>query len=86
MALRVAIRGFESEITRTLMWYRSSSRVILLKLECDTARVRVWCRSGSRVLALVHTLNCDVALNLYRMYIHIISFSTMLFSYKAMNL
>ena len=66
MGLRVAIRGLESEITQTLVWYRSSSRVILLELECGTARARVWCRSGSHVLALVHTRNCDVTLNLYR--------------------
>ena len=71
MALRVAIRGLESEITRTLVWYHSSSCVILLELECGTAGARVWCRSGSRVLALVHARNCDVAFNLYRIYIYI---------------
>ena len=41
MALRVAIRGLESESTRTLVWHRSSLHVVLLELKCGTARGRV---------------------------------------------
>ena len=58
MALRVAIRGLESEITQTVVWYRSNSCVILLELECGTAGARVWCRvslrSYTRETAMLH--------------------------------
>ena len=54
MALCVAIRGLESESTRTLVWHRSSSRVVLLELECDVTRARVSLRSHTRETATLH--------------------------------
>ena len=54
MALHVAIRGLESDITRTLVWYRSNSCVILLELECGAARARVSLRSYTRETATLH--------------------------------
>ena len=54
MALRVAIRGLESESTRILVWHRSSSRVVLLELECGTARAHVSLRSHTRETATLH--------------------------------
>ena len=54
MALCVVIRGLEIESTGTLMWHRSSSRVVLLELACGAAGARVSLRLHTRETATLH--------------------------------